>query len=316
MFKSRKKEEDSYSCTLSPEMQEKAAKELNEDPQTRLLEVKNLRTRLEKVPGLKSQTDVKFLLCFLRARKFDQERTFQLLNHYYDIRMQSPEIFDDLKPSRVRHVYDDGIFEVLKHRDSDGCKVVIFRPDNWDLDRYPQMDLLKANYLLYKKISEEEETQINGVHIISNLAAYSLKHAAQFTPTSAKFFISTLQDVLPVRIKRFDFVHEPGFFDVVFAIMKPFMKSKLLSRIVLNGDKFDKLHASIQPEFLPTDLGGKLPLYSCKEFINTLSASDAQFEEDNKFGFVKMNVDSVKSVSRSGDADMQGLGGTFKKLEI
>ena len=42
-----------YVCTLSAEMLEKAKKELNEDPNTRHIELKTLRERLEKVPGEK-----------------------------------------------------------------------------------------------------------------------------------------------------------------------------------------------------------------------------------------------------------------------
>ena len=40
-----------YVCTLSAEMLERAKKELNEDPNTRHLEIKTLRERLDKVPG-------------------------------------------------------------------------------------------------------------------------------------------------------------------------------------------------------------------------------------------------------------------------
>lgn len=40
-----------YTCTLSEDMLKKAKKELNEDPKTRLLEIKALRERVEKVPG-------------------------------------------------------------------------------------------------------------------------------------------------------------------------------------------------------------------------------------------------------------------------
>ncbi|CAG5133156.1 unnamed protein product [Candidula unifasciata] len=312
MFKPYTKEEDSYTCTLSLEVQQKAKRELNEDPKTRLLEVKSLRTRLQKVPGLLPRTDVKFLLRFLRARKFDQERTFELAKRYYDIRMQSPEIFNDLKPTRVRHVFADDFIEVLKHRNNEGCRVIICRPDNWDTSRYPLIDFLTALYLVIAKIAEEEDTQVCGVHLISYLEKLTFKHATQITPGTAKFFVSTVQDVLPMRLKRFDFVKQPAIWDIVFTACKPFMKSKLLSRIVANGDMFEKLHAVMSPEFLPTDLGGQLPPHSNRSLL----ASDTQFEEDNKFGFVKMNVNSGNSVSKSRDADMQGLGGTFKKLEI
>ncbi|BFZ21417.1 hypothetical protein BsWGS_24456 [Bradybaena similaris] len=316
MSKSSSTSEGSYSCSLSPEVLEKAIKELNEDPNTRLIEVKNLKIRLEKIPGLKPRTDVKFLLRFLRARKFDQERTFQLVKNYYDVRLQSPEIFDDLKPSRVRHVIEDGTVEVLKQRDDIGCKVIVIRPGKWDPDRYPLTEVPKAIFLLMWKILEDEETQVSGIHLINNLEGFTLKHASHMNPSFAKTLMSILQDVLPLRLKRYDFVNEPTFFDVVFAILKPFMKDKLVKRIVLNGDKFDKIHATIEPEFLPTDLGGKLPPNSNTELLDALLASDAQFEEDNKFGFVQMKLSSGTSVSKSGDADMQGLGGTFKKLDI
>lgn len=42
---------DKYVCTLSPELLERAKKELNEDPNTRHLEIKAVRERLEKVAG-------------------------------------------------------------------------------------------------------------------------------------------------------------------------------------------------------------------------------------------------------------------------
>ncbi|CAG5133154.1 unnamed protein product, partial [Candidula unifasciata] len=213
---------------------------------------------------LQPRTDVQFLLRFLRARKFDQERTFQLVKNYYDIRLQFPDIFSDLKPSRVRHVFDDGIIEVLKQCDNGGCRVIIFRPEAWDPERYPLIDLLKAIYVLLAKVAEEEAIQVNGVHLISYLSSLTLKQVTQLTPSLAKFFISTIQDVLPMRLKRYDIVNEPALFDVVWAILKQFMKEKLLGRIFLNGDKLDKLHATIQTEFLPTDLGGKLPKYSNK----------------------------------------------------
>ena len=43
--------QEKYVCTLSPELLEKAMRELNEDPNTRHLEIKALRERLEQVRG-------------------------------------------------------------------------------------------------------------------------------------------------------------------------------------------------------------------------------------------------------------------------
>ena len=45
-------------------------------------------------------------------------------------------------------------------------------------------------------------------------------------------------------------------------------------------------------------------------------ASEPAFAEDNKYGFVNMDVKKDKKETKSEDADMAGLGGTFKKLDI
>ncbi|KAH9491605.1 hypothetical protein Btru_031017 [Bulinus truncatus] len=308
--------DSNYKCSLSGDVLEKAKKELNEDPSTRLIEVKNLRVRLEKVPGLKPRLDITFLLPFLRARKFDQERTFQLVKNYYDVRREQPDMFDDLKPSRVKHVIDAGIIEVLKSRDNQGSKVIIMRPGNWDPDRFPITEMPRTVFLIMSKIiMEEEETQVHGIHIINNLAGVTMKHASHIGPSVAKKFLHILQDVVPLRVKRFDYVNEPTFFDIVFAIFKQFMKEKLTKRIVLNGSTFNKLHESINPDLLPTDLGGRQEPHSNKEWVNDFLASDAKFTEDNKFGFLNMSLNKDKD-DKKADASLQGLGGTFKKLEI
>uniref|UniRef100_A0A0B7AZ37 CRAL-TRIO domain-containing protein n=2 Tax=Arion vulgaris TaxID=1028688 RepID=A0A0B7AZ37_9EUPU len=306
----------SYTCTLGSDALEKAKRELNEDPNTRHIEVKNLKSRLDKCPGLQPRTDFQFLLSFLRARKFDQEKTFELVKSYYNARVQSPDIYDDAKPSRVKYLFQNGAVEVLKQPDINGCTVVIMRSGLWDIGNFPTTDIPKSLYLVFSKILKDENAQVNGVHCINNLSGFTLKHGAQFTPAFAKGLMQVFQDILPMRFKRMDFVNEPTFFDILFAIAKMFLKEKMAKRFVKNGENFENIHAVIDPKYLPTDLGGQLPIMSNKVWLDDLLASDAQFEEENKFGFVQMNVNKGKSVSKSGDADMQGLGGTFKKLNI
>ena len=56
IWRQKMSEDKEYVCTLSAEMLERAKKELNEDPNTRHLEIKTLRERLDKVPGEKFTT--------------------------------------------------------------------------------------------------------------------------------------------------------------------------------------------------------------------------------------------------------------------
>jgi len=306
--------EDPYTCTLSPETLEKAKKELREDPDTRLLEVKTLKTRLEKLPGLKPRTDTRFLLAFLRARKFDQERAFALVKNHYQVKSNN-DWFIGLKPTMVQVFLEQGYLEILPDRNRDGCKVMVLRVGALEPDRYPVMEALKCMYLALIDISKDEETQVHGLQMIVDFKNSTWSHFTAFTPSVAKFCFSLIQDNVPLRLRRLDYTHEPSFWDHFWVILKPVIPKKVLERIYLHGNKFDKLYEYIQKEHLPTDLGGTQPPHNDQEWREHFLSTDAEHEANSKFGFVNMAV-KQKDKSRSEDAEMQGLGGSFKKLDI
>ena len=80
------------------------------------------------IVALNCPTDDAFLLRFLRARKFDYERAYQLLVNYYTVRAENPDVFKDFKPSTIKHVLEDGVSTFLPKRNKDGQAVLLFRP--------------------------------------------------------------------------------------------------------------------------------------------------------------------------------------------
>ncbi|CAG5123291.1 unnamed protein product, partial [Candidula unifasciata] len=120
--------EKNYKCSLGEAALQTAIAELNEDPKTRHIEIKTLRERLEKYPGLHARTDPEFLIRFLRARKFDQERSFKLAINYYMARYEDNEVFRGLKPFCVKHVFDSGYTTPLGIRDKQGGAVLVDKP--------------------------------------------------------------------------------------------------------------------------------------------------------------------------------------------
>jgi len=76
---------------------------------------------------LKSRTDDAFLLRFLRARKFDYDRAYNLLVNYYTIRASNTDIIGHITPSSVEPIYDHGVATVLPHRDREGRRIVYVR---------------------------------------------------------------------------------------------------------------------------------------------------------------------------------------------
>ncbi len=120
-----------YTCTLTPELVAKAREELQEKPEWRLRDVQALRDMILKDhPNLRTRLDDAFLLRFLRARKFDYDRALQLLLNYHASRKAWPEVFQDLKPSTVKHVLDLGFLIVLPRPDPHGRYILCLRPGN------------------------------------------------------------------------------------------------------------------------------------------------------------------------------------------
>ncbi|GFO12140.1 alpha-tocopherol transfer protein-like [Plakobranchus ocellatus] len=250
---------EKYVCSLTETEIEAAIEQLREDPSTRAIEIKTLRERLEKYPGLQARTDPYFLLRFLRARKFDQEAAFQLVINYYKARRDEGEIFDDLKPSRVRHVFESGYCTSLGITDKKGAAVVLDKPGKWDVDRFSELDLIKADVVTIEKLIEDERTQVYGICLVVDYAGFGLSHLARTPPSFAMRLCRLWQDVFPARLKAVHIVNEPGSFGSIFGLFKPFLKQKLLSRIKFHGSKYSTLHEDIDAELLPEAYGGSAP---------------------------------------------------------
>lgn len=74
------------------------------------------------------RTDDAFLLRFLRAKKFEYDRAYNLLLSHFQMKKENPKLFENLCPSAVKHVLEAGITGVLRHRDKEGRRVMVFRP--------------------------------------------------------------------------------------------------------------------------------------------------------------------------------------------
>ncbi|KAL8558746.1 hypothetical protein ACOMHN_043690 [Nucella lapillus] len=266
-----------YTCTLSPEMLKKAQEELHEDPNTRHLEIKTLRERLEQVPGYKGRTDSGFLLRFLRCKKFEQERAFKQVVTYYNMRKDNPDVYENLTPKRVRHVLDEGVMAPLKDRAPDGSRMIFFRPGRWDPSKATIPDVLGNNFLTLSKIIEDEETQVCGVTMIADLKDMGWEQAKNISPFYARKIATLLQEAFPARFRGIHYVNEPTFFNMVFAVLKQFLKAKFLDRVYLYGNKLEKLHEKFPREILPEDLKGTQPAFDAQEWITFMTGCVEQF---------------------------------------
>lgn len=69
-----------------------------------------------------------FLLRFLRAKKFDVERSLKLYLNYYKYRHKYAEVISDLSVQSVQHVLQRGLFGLLDTPTKSGAKVLVVFP--------------------------------------------------------------------------------------------------------------------------------------------------------------------------------------------
>ena len=81
--------------------------------------------------ALECPVDDGFLLRFLRARKFDQERAYDLLISYYTLRAEKAAYFKNFSPSGVLDVLNSNITMVLPQGEVTEPRVLYFRPGSY-----------------------------------------------------------------------------------------------------------------------------------------------------------------------------------------
>ncbi|XP_070533464.1 alpha-tocopherol transfer protein-like [Ptychodera flava] len=303
-----------YVCTLDEKTLDKAKRELNEDPATRQVHLDKLREMFNSRPDIKFRSDDAFLLRFLRCKKFNAERAFKTLVRYYETRRDYKEIYGNFVPSHMNHILEMNVHYLASGRDNEGRRVFLFRPGCVDPQKTNLVTAIATSIMVLEKISEEEETQVNGVVAIGDFTGATMGHATALGPATAKKLTDLIQNVLPLRLKAIHYVNQPAIFDAMFALFKPFLGEKIKKRIHFHGEEFGNLHSHVPSNLLPAEYGGAIPEFSNKELTEYLLASEEDFIENNKYGFPK-SKDALGGESIGADP-ATGLKGTFKKLEI
>lgn len=215
-------------------LEDVARLELGETPQTKAEALVRLRQLLEGEQALKVPPGDDFLVMFLRARKYRVEDAFKVIKNYFRARRDTPEFFDGLVPDKVpfRTVcHDHKLLLISPEPGEHGRSMGVFNVGAWNPDVCSLMDFVRAVLLLTGSWLLEDQPTICGVEFVMDMKGLNIDHLKHMTPPFLMKVAHITQDCWPVRIKAVYIINHPKIFEVIFAAIKPFLRSKLLSRM-------------------------------------------------------------------------------------
>lgn len=246
-------------CKLSDELVRRAHEELNEpmSDEERHVMIDQLKVAYsEDKFGKLSRSDDRFLIRFLRAKKFNHAKALKCLENYHKVRHDTPEVFERVSnPVLLRDYFDKLVLYMLPGRAMDGAAVMLYRPGKLDKD-INLVDVMAYSVLSMEKALEDEQTQICGLRSLEDMKDFNLSSFFKISMADLAKMNKIWMEAMPMRFRAAHLIHEGLVYDAIIAAMRPFMKKKILDRVQAHGEDYESIHKFIDPSILPPYIGG------------------------------------------------------------
>jgi len=309
---------DKYVCTMDPELEKMAKKDLREDEKSREQALEQMRQWIAKTDYIKDcRIDSNFLLRFLRHKKFSVPMAQETLLKYLGMRQQYPEWFHgiSMRQPAILDLINRGVAFALPKPDKHGRRVLFTIGGNIDPSIHTAEDVMKAILVSFESFLEYEDCQIRGFAYILDEGSVTFSHLVLWNPAEVARIFGICEKSLPMRHKKLDFISLPPMLNYLFEFTKSVMSQKLRNRITLHRD-IEGLKENIDTKILPKEYGGEMPM---SEMIELYKKEIAE-RQPRLLALDRMTLDldlmkkatTIKAIS----SDIMGMTGSFKKLEI
>lgn len=248
-------------------------------------DIKALREKTKKFDNVPKSVSSKKLLCFLSACNGIDDAA-NVISTYYEIRQTCPSIFANRDPlsTEIQQCLSNQHYFHMPNTPS-GHSVIYHclsspKASNYIFDEACKTFFMLIDSLLYSRGPS------NGLIIVFDMQNVGMRHLLRPSIDSLRTFFRYLQDALPAKLEAMHIINCVSFFDMVLALIKPFMKSEIIQKMHLHhGTNYEKFHRDfVSRSCLPSDFGGELKSAEilhkdhCREFARLRS----YFLEDEK----------------------------------
>ena len=218
---------------LSETSKKRAVEFLNETDERRPECLKRLRHQLDAYsashPHVTFQRqDDRFLIQFLRARKYDVDKSMSLLKKSAKFRTKNVELFEDVTLDSIRPALEHKAIMILPERDQQGRRVIVYRMNAVNPDLSSPMDLQKAFVFIMNVLIEDEETQVNGYVVMTDYAGTSMSKLMRYDEEGLVAQMAQfLKEAYPVISYEYHVVNQPWYFNIAWSIAKEYMTAEM-----------------------------------------------------------------------------------------
>ncbi|ODN01780.1 Alpha-tocopherol transfer protein-like [Orchesella cincta] len=249
--------------------------------------LQELRDAVKDDSELRIPNDNEFLIRFLRARKYNVDRAAKMLKKFFTLRKNVNDIAHLLRPSKHINLYKADASTILKKRDAKGRHILLLRVAQWDTNKYSFDDCLACIFLMLDESTATLDTQYNGITVILDFKGFGFSHARLIGPRRLQQIASLLQDSYPARFKEIHLLNHPSIFNMVFSLIKPFLKEKIRKRINFHAYDIASLQKFVSADILPEVIGGRVDNdeFSDTELVKRLLSKDDYYDDLLSYGY-------------------------------
>ncbi|XP_034947611.1 clavesin-2-like [Chelonus insularis] len=327
-------EADDYQCPLSEETQKLAKEELREDKNTRDQALEQMRNWIKLNPRIEnSRLDARFLLRFLRTKKFNVPMAQEATERYLLLRQVYHPAFTklDITEPNMEELLSLGYIFAVPGRDAQGRRVIVARPGVFDPYKFTNADMCKIHAITYEALMEDEESQVRGFVHFADGAGVSFPHLTLFTPREAVRIVKNGERTVPMRHKEVHAINAHPSLKFALDFGMSLISEKIRKRVKLYTSLEDALNNKMDASMLPKEYGGTMPMKEMidlwrKELVElkpTLLSHDRMrvrlhlYSEKAREGAVSALKQGFGCADvGSSDSTIHGISGSFRKLEV